>query len=134
VPDDVTTIYVLCDGKWLRLEVDGKTRELVVGFSIKHWTTLRRFTLKEFRKSIDKVGIAIAIGRFRDTLTALVARLDKRVARPLLDQLKTGKAAAGRAGDQHAMPTDDDRKMFDASMEDEDLAADDSDFEVEIDD
>jgi transposase InsO family protein len=96
-PDDVTKLHVLSeDGEWVALEIGDEERQLLAGFSVAHWTALRKFTRFEFRKSINLVGIANALKRFRDVLTKSIKRLGKQLSRALMKNLATGKAIAGQ--------------------------------------
>jgi putative transposase len=135
-PDDVRRIHVLNDdGKWILLEVDDDLKGQLAGFSVAHWKALRKFSLLEFRKSIDKVGIAVAMARFREVLTTSVKRMKKQVSRKLLKELHAGKAMAD--GENSFSERTQAQTKFapadDGADDDDDLNLDDN-FEVELDD
>jgi len=135
-PDDVSYVNVLNDNDdWIRLEIDEDEKEKLAGFSVAHWKALRKFTRLEFRKSINTVGIAEAMARFRSVLTTSIKRMKKQVSRKLLTELKMGKVMADgddfrEGGGQAREPSP---TPYDGSVGDEDLD-DDDDFEVEVDD
>jgi putative transposase len=144
-PDDVTKISVLNDdGHWVDLLADDRFE--IAGFSIVHWATLRRFTLKEFRQSIKVVTIARAIGRFQEVLSASIKRHDKHLSKEFHKSLKLAKAVADRDAFEldpletvRKAPSEKSRETarpstYEEPAEEFDDDDDDDEWEVEVDD